>query len=229
MFSGRLLAHGAPTHTSERGGRVSSLIVFWITVERPSLRSVTRTRYSPSGAIVPASVSPFHSSRNGRCAVTCTASASRRTRSPSRLTMSTVRSSETFSVTEKSLLRRSGEKSRARPATWMTGGALLSRWARKKAPNVAVTNRTNAARAASAAGSRVLLELVLTDDDDDIPAASGGGRRVIHRADVLDIEDLRDVVALGARAGLVHDDGCGDAPVRVVAGLDVRRAIAGLG
>src|SRR5919197_963394 len=126
MFSGRLLAHGAPTHTSERGGLVSSLIVFWITVERPSLRSVTRTRYSPSGA-------------------------------------------------------------------------------------------------------RVLLELVLTDDDDDIPAASGGGRRVIHRADVLDIEDLRDVVALGARAGLVHDDGCGDAPVRVVAGLDVRRAIAGLG
>jgi hypothetical protein len=64
----------------------------------------------------------------------------------------TVTSSRSFTRTRIVLRSRrpspSGEKFLTRWPTWTTRGALLSRWATKKAAKVAPTSSTNTARAA---------------------------------------------------------------------------------
>src|SRR3954470_14033957 len=147
-----------------------------------------------------------------------TPSASRRTRSPSRLTTSTVASSAVLTNSEIRVasLRPSplGEKNCA-SLTLMTGGALLSRWATKNAANVAATSTTKVTWAARAVADGLLGALVLTNDRDHVPVLAlgalliGGQRglgRVVHRDDLLDPERGRHAAggALGARP--VHHD-----------------------
>src|SRR3954447_3181967 len=106
-------------------------------------------------------------------------------RSPSRLTTSTVTSSETFSRTRNSLLSRAlsplGEKYRARPVTVITEGALFRRWATKKAEKVAPTSTRNVTRATSVIALMRLGTLVGADDHDHVPSLVRAGNQRLRR------------------------------------------------
>src|SRR4051812_37056300 len=144
--------------------------------------------------------------------------------------MSTVTSSATFSVTEKSLPRISGEKERASRCTSITGGELLRRCATKKAAKVAPTSTRKVMRATSVTVSpRLVAALVGADDHDDILAAAVGLRGGVDRLDVLDVEDPGDVLGAGAGAVRIHDHRGGALLVarRVVAGARVGLLVAG--
>src|SRR4051794_8458541 len=101
-----------------------------------------------------------------------TPSARRRTRSPSRLMTSIVASSAALSETEMWLTSRLpsplGEKKCAIRPTLITDGEFFSRWATKKAANVAPTRIRNVTRATMGIALIELGTLVLAEDDDSV-------------------------------------------------------------
>src|SRR3954453_2444907 len=118
------------------------------------------------------------------------------------------------------------------PRSWTTGGAPLSRWATKNAPNVAPISSAKTMRASQVtggptagrvAGSSPSGRLVLAEDHDDIRVLAQVARVGVHRLQVADVDPG------GARAGLrprpcvraVHDRRVRPLLVRVVAGRDL--------
>ena len=109
-----------------------------------------------------------------------------------------------------------GEKCWVTPVMRATWGALLSRWATKKAANDATTSRTNAARAKRLNGGPLLRGLVDAREHDDV----GVGRERLDllgdRLDRVDREQLGDPAALRAEAVRVVDGGRLQRLVRVL-------------
>ena len=108
--------------------------------------------------MVPESVRPSQDSFTGRKRRAGTAVARRRTWPPSASRTETVTSSASLTEKEMALTSRRpsplGEKNFVSRPTSTTGGALLRRWATKKAENVAPTSSTNTARASRFTGAR---------------------------------------------------------------------------
>src|SRR3954469_5985113 len=118
------------------------------------------------------------------------------------------------------------------PRSWTTGGAPLSRWATKNAPNVApissaktmrASQVTGGATAGRVAGSSPSGRLVLAEDHDDIRVLAQVARVGVHRLHGRDVEPVGDGAGLRARPGAraVHDRRVPALLVGVVAGRDL--------
>src|SRR3954463_3095846 len=101
-----------------------------------------------------------------------------------------------------------GEKNLATLVTRTTGGAPLSRWATKKAANVAPTRTTKTTRATSVTGGgSASAGLVLAQDHDDLRVGAGRDRLRVDRLDLGRLQAARDLLGRLLRAVGVVDDG----------------------
>src|SRR4051794_25168308 len=101
-----------------------------------------------------------------------------------------------------------GEKNLATLVTRTTGGVPLSRWATKKAANVAPTRTTKTTRATSVTGGgSPSAGLILAQEDDDLGVAARRDRLRIDRFDLGRLQAPRDLLGGRLRAGREVDDG----------------------